>query len=138
MDSNLYQLYLDSDLDSRKAVYDFLAEQAAKKTALPNSAIAEAFIQREAVGNIEIAPGVVLPHFESADISSSIIIIRPKSSIIFWSETISRVDLIIGLTVSSYGDKTSLRDFIKKLADSDFIACLKQNDRLKIKELMET
>jgi mannitol/fructose-specific phosphotransferase system IIA component (Ntr-type) len=127
MANNLYQYVFHQNLTSREEVYDFLASQIESET-LTQEEIKGKFLEREALGSIEIAKGVVLPHFEGAISKNKIIILRPKDTIANWSENVGKVDLVIALALANESDKTEVLDFVKKLASNDFIEKLKQED----------
>ena len=75
--NDLYQYVFNQNLTSREEVYDFLASQIESKT-LTQEEIKGKFLEREALGSIEIAKEVVLPHFEGAISKNKIIILRLK------------------------------------------------------------
>ena len=75
MVTDLYQYVSNQNFNNRQEVYGYLASQIDSQT-LSQQEIESKFLEREAMGNIEIAQGVVLPHFEGAINRNKIIIIK--------------------------------------------------------------
>ena len=127
MVTDLYQYVSNQNFNNRQEVYGYLASQVDSQT-LSQQEIESKFLEREAMGNIEIAQGVVLPHFEGAINRNKIIIIKPKHTIVDWSDTIVQVDLVIALMLTNGSDKSEVIDFVKNLASDDFIEKLKHKN----------
>ena len=60
MVTDLYQYVSNQNFNNRQEVYGYLASQIDSQT-LSQQEIESKFLEREAMGNIEIAQGVVLP-----------------------------------------------------------------------------
>lgn len=126
MANDLYQYVFNQNLTSREEVYDFLASQIESKT-LTQEEIKGKFLEREALGSIEIAKEVVLPHFEGAISKNKIIILRPKDTIANWSENVGKVKIIVAIVVNSRVNvevKQKIQHLIKNLTDERFIKLL--------------
>lgn len=94
---------------------------------------------REKQGSIEIANGVVLPHFESENLKGTqIIIIRPLNTIKNWSPKISKVDLLIALIYKTGDGFKEIRRLMKMLANDSFIEFLKHQDIDEINQIIRS
>ncbi|AXQ79266.1 PTS sugar transporter subunit IIA [Streptococcus chenjunshii] len=124
MADNFYEIYLNQNLLSKDAVYQFLAEKINQKTELAEADILSKFRSRESKGNIQIAEQVVFPHFISGKADNSFIILRLQKPIKDWSETISDISLIIAMTAKdnlTSAEKQAFAHFIRRLASKDFL-----------------
>ena len=75
MVTDLYQYVSNQNFNNRQEVYGYLASQIDSQT-LSQQEIESKFLEREAMGNIEIAQGVVLPHFTNENVQDKIFIVR--------------------------------------------------------------
>ena len=124
MADNFYEIYLNQNLLSKDAVYQFLAEKINQKTELAEADILSKFHSRESKGNIQIAEKVVFPHFISGKADNGFIILRLQKPIKEWSETISDISLIIAMTAKdnlTLAEKQAFARFIRRLASKDFL-----------------
>lgn len=122
MKTDLFKFELDLNLSSREEVYQYLTELISADKSLTKS-----FLAREAVGNIQIAERVVLPHLVLPDVENSIIILRTQEMIPKWSDLIGEVQVIVTLLMNSQAnekEKTAFDDFLRKLMDPSFVNLL--------------
>ena len=122
MKTDLFKFELDLNLSSREEVYQYLTEQISADKSLTKS-----FLAREAVGNIQIAEGVVLPHLVLPGVENSIIILRTQEIIPKWSDLIGEVQVIVTLLMNSQAnekEKSAFDDFLRKLMDPTFVNLL--------------
>ena len=136
----LYNLYLDESFHSRSDVYNFLSEVVCQNSPLSKESILQGFLDREAIGNIEIAEEVILPHFEASQLTNQIIILRVKEAIKNWSSQIQSVRLIIAILAeenSPSEEKKKIVIFVHKLASDDFINQLLEADKKNIFKIIE-
>ena len=80
-------------------------------------------MEREENGNIEIYPGVILPHIQSNNImQSQIFIIKNKDFGIIWHDKSIKLIILINLReTETKNNLLEIKSFIKNLADEDFI-----------------
>lgn len=139
MVTNLYDIHLSLALASREKVYRYLATELSKDSPIDQSAILEALIQREKLGSIEIAPGVVLPHVELPGLANRVIISRLASAI-NWSETVNPVQLILTIALDSQAraiEQLAIQTFVRKLADDSFIDQLRKVNLKQLEAILE-
>ncbi|MGT2749445.1 PTS sugar transporter subunit IIA [Streptococcus orisasini] len=138
MKNDLFAVYLNQNLKSRKDVYDFLAQFIATDSSLTVEEIKEQFLKREKLGNIQIADKTIMPHFDSRGISNRIIIIRTACPIAQWSSIIGETELIVALVFNQEtkaSEKEQFNQFIKKLTSADFIDHLLRDNQEQITKL---
>ena len=80
-------------------------------------------MEREENGNIEIYPGVILPHIQSNNImQSQIFIIENKDFGIIWHDKSIKLIILINLReTETKNNLLEIKSFIQNLADEDFI-----------------
>lgn len=125
--NNLIESYFNCPFTSREAVYDFIAQKI-KTQQLSPAEIKAAFLEREAVGDLQIAPAVIMPHFENAQlVDSKIIIMHLKEAVAQWNPQIKAIKLIIVFllkTNESAETKQTMIRFTRQLADEAWLAQL--------------
>jgi PTS system nitrogen regulatory IIA component len=128
MKDNLFQLFIDQPLCSRDEVYQFISEKLFPENPIEALQIKEALYEREKNGNIQIDEKVVLPHIENASVKeTAVLIIQPRQPIKNWQPEIPAVELIIAVLLPEQETDTikrQLADFMRKLADPEFLSQL--------------
>ncbi|MBO0462266.1 PTS sugar transporter subunit IIA [Enterococcus sp. DIV1298c] len=129
MTDNFAEIFDEIALTSKVATYEWISEQAFPTSKEAAQMIYQALLEREAAGDIQIEEGVILPHLEhSALTKTQIWLIRPEEPITEWSERIAQVELIIVVLLAeneTLAVKRRLADFMRKLADPDYLDDLK-------------
>lgn len=124
MKEELFKLFFKKELSTREAVYAFISQMEQNEN-LSRTDIQAKLVAREALGDIQISKGVLLPHFESEDLKeSSISIIWPAVPIVGWEGIEDDIKLIIVLSFSPHDPahiKQQIMSFFGNLADSDFV-----------------
>lgn len=123
-DKQLFKIYFNQELLNPSAVYNFIAATQATKD-LSTADIVAALMEREERGGIQIAPQVLLPHFESVKLKESqVICCHLKDSIPRWDSDIEEIKLIIAILLKqdeSVTVKKEIASFTRKLADDEYI-----------------
>lgn len=122
-------IYLEQPLTDKKSALKFLYDNCNIKDHISHNFFLENLEKREKQGSIEIAEGVILPHFEHEALTrTNIIIIRPLESIKNWSSTISKVDLVIALLYKAGDSLNEIKMLMKMLAKDSVIESLKNEE----------
>lgn len=128
MKDNLFQLFIDQPLSSRNEAYQFISKKLFPENPIEELQIKEALYVREKNGNIQIDEKVVLPHIENASVKeTTVLIIQPRQPIKNWLPEIPAVELIIAVLLPEQETDTikrQLADFMRKLADPEFLSQL--------------
>ncbi|GBD63918.1 PTS sugar transporter subunit IIA [Tetragenococcus halophilus] len=123
--NQLFNIYKEQSFSSKEEILTFLDKESCKYTEISNLDFKNEILKREKQGSIEIAPGVLLPHFESSlFIKSKIFILPIKPEIKAWSEEIQNVHLVIVILLKTDEDrsiKQKITQFTRKLADDDYL-----------------
>ena len=121
----LFNIYKKQNFSSKEEILSFLSQEGGKYTGTSHIDFKDEILKREKQGSIEIAPGVLLPHFESSSfIKSKIFILPIKPEIKEWSEEIQNINLIIMILLKEDEDssiKQKITQFTRKLADDDYL-----------------
>ncbi|PQC31467.1 PTS sugar transporter subunit IIA [Enterococcus mundtii] len=129
MTDNFVELFDQMALASKVATYEWISQQVFPTSKEKAQAIQQALLEREEAGDIQIEEGVILPHLEHPALTNTRIwLIHPQQPITEWSERISKVELIIVVLLAeneTLAVKRRLADFMRKLADPDYIDDLK-------------
>lgn len=129
MTDNFLKIFDQIKLASKIETYDWISQQVFPTSKEKSYVIKQSLFEREEVGDIQIEEGVILPHIENPVIDKTQIwLIRPQQPIKEWSERIEQVELLIVVLLAENEKlivKQRVADFMRKLADSDYIADLK-------------
>lgn len=129
MNDNLIQLFSEIEISNREEAYEFISSQLFSQGSAEALLLKHALYEREETGNIQIDEGVILPHIESELVNQSFVaIIQPKVRIKYWSSEIANIELLIVILLSpneSEEGKHKIIDFMRKLADEEFVDHLK-------------
>ncbi|MGC6767965.1 PTS sugar transporter subunit IIA [Enterococcus sp. LJL51] len=122
----LYQVFLNQASISKEQVYQFIADTAVPFLGIEEKKqIVHSLVEREKVGNTQIAEQVVLPHLESSLLGKSeVYLIRLKEEITEWTKDIRNIKLIIAILLKkdeTIEEKKKISEFTKKLADEQFL-----------------
>lgn len=116
--------YFNQPLQTKKETYEFIANYG-ENDQLSHENINRALRERELASNLQIAPHVVLPHFESLALTeSSVLIIHLQQEISCWDQTAADIKLVIAIllkTNESLEIKKEIALFTRSLADETFI-----------------
>lgn len=116
-------------LTSKAETYEWISQQVFPTSKEKAEAIQQALFEREEAGDIQIEEGVILPHLEYPALAKTQVwVIRPQQPITEWSERISKVELLIVVLLAeneTLAVKRQLADFMRQLADSDYLDELK-------------
>lgn len=123
--NQLFNIYTRKNFSSKEEVLSFLESEGHKLTGIDSSEFKTKLFQREEQGSIEIAPGVLLPHFESSSfIKSKVLILSLKQAIQHWSKEICNVKLVIVILLKTEEKKwikQAIMEFTRKLADDKYL-----------------
>lgn len=139
MVTDLYQYVSNQNFNNRQEVYGYLASQIDSQT-LSQQEIESKFLEREAMGNIEIAQGVVLPHFTNENVQDKIFIVRLSEPILNWSKGIAKVNIVIALVINSqtaFKIRPQIQNLIQHLIDEQFIELLMTGSQLEIRNYLK-
>ncbi|PTO40120.1 hypothetical protein C6P52_02500 [Enterococcus mundtii] len=129
MIDNFVETFDQIALTSKAETYEWISQQVFPASKEEAQAIQQALFQREAAGDIQIEEGVILPHLEHPALAKTQVwVIRPQQPITEWSERILQVELIIVVLLAeneTVAVKRPLADFMRKLADPDYLDDLK-------------
>ncbi|OTP24946.1 PTS sugar transporter subunit IIA [Enterococcus mundtii] len=129
MIDNFVETFDQIALTSKAETYEWVSQHVFPASKEEAQAIQQALFQREAVGDIQIEEGVILPHLEHPALAKTQVwVIRPQQPITEWSERIFQVELIIVVLLAeneTLAVKRQLADFMRKLADPDYLDELK-------------
>ncbi|MDN6640023.1 MAG: PTS sugar transporter subunit IIA [Tetragenococcus sp.] len=125
MKNELFSVYSKQSFSSKEEFLTFLQKESSELMETSSVDIKAALLKRENQGNIEIAPGVLLPHFESSSFIESKVLVFPlKSKIKGWSKDIQKVKLVIVILLKT-DEKKSIKQeitkFTRKLADDKYL-----------------
>lgn len=121
----LFNIYPKRSFSTKDEVLSFIGQESNKLTGVWPTDIKNNLLKRENQGSIEIAPGVLLPHFESPSFSKSKVLILPlKPAIRVWNDEIYDVKLVIVILLKT-DEKKSIKQeitkFTRKLADDKYL-----------------
>ncbi|AUB53943.1 MULTISPECIES: PTS sugar transporter subunit IIA [Enterococcus] len=129
MIDNFVETFDQIALTSKAETYEWVSQHVFPASKEEAQAIQQALFQREAVGDIQIEEGVILPHLEHPALAKTQVwVIRPQQPITEWSERILQVELIIVVLLAeneTLAVKRQLADFMRQLADPDYLDELK-------------
>ncbi|NBA62779.1 PTS sugar transporter subunit IIA [Enterococcus mundtii] len=129
MIDNFVETFDQIALTSKAETYEWVSQHVFPASKEEAQAIQQALFQREAVGDIQIEEGVILPHLEHPVLAKTQVwVIRPQQPITEWSERILQVELIIVVLLAeneTLAVKRQLADFMRQLADPDYLDELK-------------
>ncbi|MDB7088498.1 PTS sugar transporter subunit IIA [Enterococcus mundtii] len=129
MIDNFVEIVDQIALTSKAETYEWISQQVFPTSKEKAQAIQQALFEREAVGDIQIEEGVILPHLEHPALAKTQVwVIRPQQPITEWSERILQVELIIVVLLAeneTLAVKRQLADFMRQLADPDYLDELK-------------
>lgn len=129
MIDNFVETFDQIALTSKAETYEWISQQVFPASKEKAQAIQQALFEREEAGDIQIEEGVILPHLEHPALAKTQVwVIRPQQPITEWSERISQVELIIVVLLAeneTLAVKRQLADFMRKLADPDYLDELK-------------
>ncbi|MGM0294413.1 PTS sugar transporter subunit IIA [Enterococcus mundtii] len=129
MIDNFVETFDQITLTSKAETYEWVSQHVFPASKEEAQAIQQALFQREAVGDIQIEEGVILPHLEHPALAKTQVwVIRPQQPITEWSERILQVELIIVVLLAeneTLAVKRQLADFMRQLADPDYLDELK-------------
>ena len=129
MIDNFVETFDQITLTSKAETYEWVSQHVFPASKEEAQAIQQALFQREAVGDIQIEEGVILPHLEHPALAKTQVwVIRPQQPITEWSERISKVELLIVVLLAeneTLAVKRQLADFMRQLADPDYLDELK-------------
>lgn len=132
MIDNFVETFDQITLTSKAETYEWVSQHVFPASKEEAQAIQQALFQREAVGDIQIEEGVILPHLEHPALAKTQVwVIRPQQPITEWSERILQVELIIVVLLAeneTLAVKRQLADFMRQLADPDYLDELKSGN----------
>lgn len=129
MKNEQIDLYLGKSLTDKQSILEFLYDASNLKGSVTQEVFFTQLEKRESQGSIEIAEGVILPHFELEEISQTkIIIVRPMEGIINWSLKVKKVDVIVALFYKTGQNMNEIKRLMRMLADDSFVEDLKKKD----------
>ncbi|SFK33371.1 PTS system, nitrogen regulatory IIA component [Halobacillus dabanensis] len=124
-DNSLFQIYFDSDLETKEQVYDFISEIACAHASFQQKQdIIHQLNEREKAGSPLIAEHVLLPHIESEHVIESQIILFRLAKPMHWDETIEDIRMIIAILLKKGEEeaiKKKMAGFTRSLADEDYV-----------------
>ncbi|GAB2027807.1 PTS sugar transporter subunit IIA [Lactovum odontotermitis] len=139
-EDKLFRFYVE-ELFSKEEAYRFIGNLQAADN-LTAQEIMDALYARELLGDLSVAPGVIMPHYVSQNLDqSSVSLISLKPPIAFWDETMSEVKLLIVLALKQdeiYETRQEITKFIRKMVDMAFVDCLlKLNSETELMNLLK-
>ncbi len=121
----LFNVYKKQSFSSKEEILSFLNQEGLKYVGTSSIDFRNEMLKREKQGSIEIAPGVLLPHFESFSfIKSKVFILPMKTEIKKWNEDIQNVHLIIVILLKTDEEssiKQKIIQFTRNLADDNYL-----------------
>ncbi len=92
---NLSSIYLEVDVDSKKALFKEIGKIAEKKIKIESIKIIEKLNKREMLGSTGVGEGAAIPHTKIEGITKTIVLfLKLKNSVDFSSPDNKNVDLI--------------------------------------------
>lgn len=129
MGDNFIETFDQLTVASKTEAYEWISQQAFPTAKEMAQMIQQSLLEREEAGDIQIEEGVILPHLEHPSLTKTQVwVIRPQQPITEWSQRISQVELIIVVLLAeneTLAVKRQLADFMRKLADPDYLDDLK-------------
>ena len=129
MIDNFVETFDQIALTSKAETYEWISQQVFPTSKEKAQAIQQALFEREEAGDIQIEEGVILPHLEHPALGKTQVwVIRPQQPITEWSERMAKVELLIVVLLAeneTLAVKRQLADFMRKLADPDYLDELK-------------
>lgn len=140
--NTLFETYRIKSAESNHEIYRLIAETVGE-SALAAEEVVEAFLKRERIGDLQIAPQVLLPHFESGHLSKSkVIVIQMEENIQQWSNQLSDIRLVIAILMRTDEEsevKKVIIQLMRKLADDTFIERLLQaNTEIELSTVLDS
>lgn len=128
MNSQRFNIYPQKRFSSKDEVLAFLGKESRQLVGITAVEFKEQLLKREEQGSIEIAPGILLPHFESPSFTQSkVLILSLKPVINVWNSETHNVKLVIVILLKA-GEKKSVKQeiaaFTRKLADDKYLDVL--------------
>jgi mannitol/fructose-specific phosphotransferase system IIA component (Ntr-type) len=129
--NSFYQINVCPERTTKQQVYQLLVKAAAPLASKEDQQqLLDLFAAREEAGDSFIAPQIILPHIESVLVSESrICLIHLERPILNWNEKQQAVQLIIAILLKEAEQraiKEEIRQFVRKLAEDDFLAHLQK------------
>jgi len=125
MNDQLFNIYPKQSFSSKEEILTFLGKKSQQLVGISVSEFKKQLSKREEQGSIEIAPGVLLPHFESPSFTQSkVLILSLKSEVKNWSQKIHKVKLVIVILLKAEEEKNVKQEmaaFTRKLADDEYL-----------------
>lgn len=116
----------------REAAYRGISRQIYPIDSVLERKLYKSFIEREELGCLQIAEGIVFPHVEASWLRESAIYIQVLDTPIqFWTPSIPQVDLILALLLKvneSPENLALIRDFIGQLTDLTYLDRLRKGE----------
>ncbi|BAK93938.1 PTS sugar transporter subunit IIA [Tetragenococcus halophilus] len=124
-DDQLFHIYPKKGFSSKEEVLAFLGRKSQQLVGISVTEFKNQLLKREKQGSIEIAPGVLLPHFESASFTQSkVFVLSLKSEVEDWNQEIHKTKLVIVILLKAEEEKAIKQEiaaFTRKLADDNFL-----------------
>lgn len=121
----LFHIYPKQSFSSKEEVLSFLGRKSQQLVGISVTEFKNQLLKREEQGSIEIAPGVLLPHFESPSFTQSkVLILSLKPEVKDWSQKIHKVKLVIAILLKAEevkNVKQEIAAFTRKLADEKYL-----------------
>ena len=136
----LSSIYLEVDVDSKKALFKEIGKIAEKKIKVESVKIIEKLNKREMLGSTGVGQGAAIPHTKIEGISKTIVLfLKLKNSIDFSSPDKRNVDLIFAIITPEDTQSehllilSSISNFLKKDGNLEKLRSLNDaNNTMKI------
>ena len=136
----LSSIYLEVDVDSKKALFKEIGKIAEKKIKVESVKIIEKLNKREMLGSTGVGQGAAIPHTKIEGISKTIVLfLKLKNSIDFASPDKRNVDLIFAIITPEDTQSehllilSSISNFLKKDGNLEKLRSLNDaNNTMKI------
>ncbi len=136
----LSSIYLEVDVDSKKALFKEIGKIAEKKIKVESIKIIEKLNKREMLGSTGVGQGAAIPHTKIEGISKTIVLfLKLKNSIDFSSPDKRNVDLIFAIITPEDTQSehllilSSISNFLKKDGNLEKLRSLNDaNNTMKI------
>ena len=136
----LSYIYLEVDVDSKKALFKEIGKIAEKKIKVESVKIIEKLNKREMLGSTGVGQGAAIPHTKIEGISKTIVLfLKLKNSIDFSSPDKRNVDLIFAIITPEDTQSehllilSSISNFLKKDGNLEKLRSLNDaNNTMKI------
>ncbi|GMA47752.1 MULTISPECIES: PTS sugar transporter subunit IIA [Tetragenococcus] len=125
MNSQRFNVYPKKSFSSKDEVLTFLGKESSRLVGIPAMEFKEQLLKREEQGSIEIAPGILLPHFESPSFTQSkVLLLSLNPEVKGWNSEINNVKLVIVILLKAEEErpvKQEIAAFTRKLADDKYL-----------------